>query len=109
MTHVAMPVIGLFQAHYRGIRPAPGYPACPEHTEKQELFDLLKATENTGIQLTETFMMNPAASVCGWYFAHPQSTYFALGKINKEQVADYAARKGIALAEAERRLSSVME
>lgn len=104
-----LPVDDIHLIKYRGIRPAPGYPSCPEHTEKRELFELLGATENTGIQLTETFMMNPAASVCGWYFAHPQSNYFTIGKINKEQVADYALRKGITVTDAERILASVME
>jgi 5-methyltetrahydrofolate--homocysteine methyltransferase len=89
---------------YRGIRPAPGYPASPDHTEKRTLFDLLGA-EKLGIQLTESFAMSPAASVSGLYFAHPQSKYFAVGKINRDQVADYAARKAMPLAEVERWLS----
>ncbi len=78
---------------YRGIRPAPGYPACPEHTEKETLFRLLEVTRHTGIQLTETMAMHPAASVSGWYFAHPESKYFGVGKIGEDQLHDYAARK----------------
>ena len=93
---------------YRGIRPAPGYPACPDHTEKAELFRILNAKENTGIALTETFMMNPAASVCGWYFAHPASKYFTIGKINKDQVKDYSERKNITIEEAEKWLGAVI-
>ncbi|HEU4889005.1 MAG TPA: methionine synthase, partial [Thermoanaerobaculia bacterium] len=86
---------------YRGIRPAPGYPACPDHTEKGTLFALLGA-EKLGIHLTESFAMTPAAAVSGFYFAHPQSRYFALGKIGRDQVEDYAKRKGMTVAEAER-------
>lgn len=93
---------------YRGIRPAPGYPACPDHSGKAEIFSLLDASKNTGISLTETFMMNPAASVCGWYFAHPEAKYFAVGKISKEQVADYAKRKKITVEEAEKWLGPVI-
>jgi 5-methyltetrahydrofolate--homocysteine methyltransferase len=87
---------------YQGIRPAPGYPACPDHTEKITLFKLLNATENTGITLTETFAMFPTAAVCGIYFAHPQSKYFNIGKINKDQVIDYARRKNMTEQEAEK-------
>ncbi len=83
----------LIKEKYEGIRPAPGYPACPDHTEKYKLFDLLEATKNTGIQLTESLAMYPAASVCGWYFSHPQSQYFGVGKIGKDQLEDYAQRK----------------
>ena len=90
---------------YRGIRPAPGYPACPDHTEKSTLWELLDAEKNTGIQLTETFAMLPAAAVSGWYFSHPKSRYFAVGKIDRDQVKDYAVRKGWTVAEAERWLS----
>ena len=90
---------------YRGIRPAPGYPACPDHTEKQTIFTLLDATAATGIRLTESFAMTPAAAVSGWYFAHPQSRYFAVDRIGRDQVESYARRKGISLAEAERWLS----
>ena len=89
---------------YCGIRPAPGYPACPEHTEKGTLFSLLDAPA-LGITLTESFAMWPAAAVSGFYFSHPQSQYFALGKIGHDQVADYARRKGMSLAEAERWLA----
>jgi 5-methyltetrahydrofolate--homocysteine methyltransferase len=87
---------------YRGIRPAPGYPACPDHTEKRTLFELLGGEEATGIRLTESFAMSPAASVSGFYFSHEESCYFAVGKLGRDQVADYAARKGIEVAEAER-------
>ena len=90
---------------YRGIRPAPGYPAQPDHTEKRALFDLLCAEKNTGITLTENFAMHPAASVSGFYFSHPQSKYFAVGKIDRDQVEDYARRKGQDLRTAERWLS----
>jgi len=90
---------------YRGIRPAPGYPACPDHTEKGTLFALLDATRNTGIELTESFAMYPTAAVSGWYFSHPGSQYFVLGRVTKEQVEDYAKRKGWTLAEAERWLA----
>ena len=95
----------LISERYRGIRPAPGYPACPDHTEKRLLFDLLKAEQNAGIRLTESFAMHPAASVSGLYFAHPEAKYFALGKIEKDQVADYAKRKGMDLKTVERWLS----
>ena len=94
---------------YRGIRPAPGYPACPEHSEKQVLFDLLGAPARAGITLTEHFAMSPAASVSGYYFSHPDSRYFVVGRVSKEQVADYARRKGVALAQAERWLSSNLD
>ena len=90
---------------YSGIRPAPGYPACPDHTEKGTLFALLDATRNTGIELTESFAMYPTAAVSGWYFSHPDSQYFVLGRVTKEQVEDYAKRKGWTLAEAERWLA----
>ena len=95
----------LIREAYRGIRPAPGYPACPEHTEKALLWQLLDAERNAGIALTDHYAMWPAASVSGWYFAHPESKYFGLGKINKDQAADYARRKGMSLAEAERWLA----
>jgi 5-methyltetrahydrofolate--homocysteine methyltransferase len=87
---------------YQGIRPAPGYPACPEHTEKVTLFGLLDATKRTGIELTESMAMWPGAAVSGWYFSHPQSQYFVVGRMAQDQVADYAKRKGWTLAEAER-------
>jgi 5-methyltetrahydrofolate--homocysteine methyltransferase len=96
---------GLIKERYQGIRPAPGYPACPDHTEKRILFDLLRAEEGAGITLTESFAMLPAASVSGYYFSHPQSQYFGVGKIERDQVEDYARRKGIDVAAAERWLS----
>ncbi len=92
----------LIREAYRGIRPAPGYPANPDHTEKPLLFDLIDATEATGITLTENFAMSPAASVCGLYFAHPESSYFSVGKIREDQVADYARRKGMPLEDMEK-------
>ena len=99
----------LIKEKYIGIRPAPGYPACPDHTEKYKLFDLLNATENTGIILTESLAMYPASSVCGWYFSHPQSQYFGVGKIQQDQVNDYAKRKGMPHEEAEKWLRPVMD
>ena len=95
----------LIRERYRGIRPAPGYPACPDHTEKRILFDLLDAEQGTGIHLTETFAMFPASSVSGLYFAHPQAKYFAVGKIDHDQVKDYAARKQMDVATVQRWLS----
>jgi 5-methyltetrahydrofolate--homocysteine methyltransferase len=99
----------LIREDYNGIRPAPGYPACPDHTEKLKLFSLLNATEEIGITLTESLAMNPPASVCGWYFAHPQSHYFGLGKIDRDQLTDYAQRKQMTLEEAEKWLRPVLE
>ncbi len=99
----------LIKEQYSGIRPAPGYPACPEHTEKYKLFDLLNATKSIGIELTESLAMNPAASVCGWYFAHPKSQYFGIGKIQRDQLEDYAMRKNMPLEEAERWLRPVLD
>ena len=90
---------------YAGIRPAPGYPACPDHTEKETLFNLLDAENKIGLRLTESYAMYPAAAVSGFYFAHPQSRYFGLGKITKDQVEDYAIRKGMDLEDVERWLS----
>jgi 5-methyltetrahydrofolate--homocysteine methyltransferase len=90
---------------YRGIRPAPGYPACPDHTEKRTLFDILDGENATGVTLTESFAMWPASSVSGWYFSHPQSHYFGVGKIARDQVEDYAKRKGMKVADVERWLS----
>ena len=92
----------LIDERYRGIRPAPGYPSLPDHTEKRTLFDLLHAERTAGIQLTENYAMIPASSVCGLYFSHPAARYFSVGKIGRDQVEDYSARKGIAVAEAER-------
>jgi len=90
---------------YRGIRPAPGYPACPDHTEKRTLFDILDGENATGVTLTESFAMWPASSVSGWYFSHPQSHYFGVGKIARDQVEDYAKRKKMKVADVERWLS----
>lgn len=95
----------LIREKYQGIRPAPGYPACPDHTEKRTLFDLLQAGKNTGIELTDSYAMYPASSVSGFYFSHPDSRYFGLGKIQKDQVEDYARRKGMNIEEAERWLA----
>jgi 5-methyltetrahydrofolate--homocysteine methyltransferase len=99
----------LIKENYKGIRPAPGYPACPDHTEKIKLFDLLNAQENIGVELTESLAMNPPASVCGWYIAHPQSHYFGVGKIMQDQLEDYAKRKGMSMDEATRWLRPVLE
>ena len=95
----------LIRERYTGIRPAPGYPACPDHTEKELLFRMLNAPERIGVTLTESYAMAPASSVCGFYFAHPQSHYFGLGRINRDQVEDYAARKGMSVEEAQRWLA----
>ncbi len=92
----------LIKEAYQGIRPAPGYPACPEHSEKATLWQLLKVQEYTGIELTDSYAMHPAAAVSGWYFGHPESRYFALGQINRDQVSDYAKRKGWDMSTAER-------
>lgn len=99
----------LIKEEYTGIRPAPGYPACPDHTEKYKLFQLLGGEETTGIHLTESLAMYPAASVCGWYFAHPESKYFGVGKINEDQLLDYAERKGMQIEEAKRWLRPILE
>jgi 5-methyltetrahydrofolate--homocysteine methyltransferase len=99
----------LINETYKGIRPAPGYPACPDHTEKATLFDLLAAEKNTGIFLTESFAMYPAASVSGWYFSHPEAKYFPVSSIDNDQLADYAARKGMDLETASRWLSPLLE
>ena len=98
----------LVKESYRGIRPAPGYPACPDHTEKIEHFELFEIYPKTGIELTDSMAMYPTAAVSGLYFAHPDSHYFSLGKINKEQVQDYAKRKGMSVAEVERWLRPVL-
>jgi 5-methyltetrahydrofolate--homocysteine methyltransferase len=95
----------LIKEAYQGIRPAPGYPACPDHTEKIGLFQLLDAEENTGVSLTDSLAMYPTASVSGWYFAHPDSKYFGVGRINTDQVVSLAERKGFALEDMERWLS----
>ncbi|MFC2101604.1 methionine synthase [Bacteroidota bacterium] len=93
---------------YQGIRPAPGYPACPDHSEKEQLFELLAVDKNIDVRLTENFAMYPAASVCGYYFSHPESRYFNLGKINKDQVSDYSRRKGITTDRIEKLLNTVL-
>jgi 5-methyltetrahydrofolate--homocysteine methyltransferase len=98
----------LIREEYRGIRPAPGYPACPDHTEKTALFDLLDCRASIGLELTESCMVMPGASVCGYYFAHPAARYFGLGKIGRDQLVDYAARKAMPLEVAERWLSPVL-
>jgi 5-methyltetrahydrofolate--homocysteine methyltransferase len=98
----------LIAEKYRGIRPAPGYPACPDHTEKGALFELLQAPANAGITLTENYAMLPTAAVSGFYFSHPQAQYFATGKVDRDQVEDYAKRKGMTLEEAERWLAPVL-
>ena len=92
----------LIKERYEGIRPAPGYPACPDHTEKATLFALLDGEQNIGVTLTEHFAMMPAASVSGWYLSHPEARYFGLGKIGADQLQNYAGRKGWTLTEAER-------
>ena len=98
----------LISEKYVGIRPAPGYPACPDHTEKKALFDLLQAEEKIGIQLTESFAMYPASSVSGFYFSNPESKYFPIGKIAKDQVVDYANRKRMSLELTEKWLAPVL-
>ncbi len=99
----------LIKEKYQGIRPAPGYPACPDHTEKYKLFELLGGEKATGIQLTESLAMYPASSVCGWYFSHPQSQYFGVGKIQQDQLEDYTRRKGMNREDMERWLRPVLE
>jgi 5-methyltetrahydrofolate--homocysteine methyltransferase len=99
----------LVKEKYQGIRPAPGYPACPDHTEKYKLFDLLNATEAAGITLTESLAMYPGAAVCGWYFSHSQSTYFGVGKILQDQLEDYAKRKRMSIEEMTKWLSPNLE
>ena len=93
---------GLIGEQYRGVRPAPGYPACPDHSEKEKIFRLLDAPGRIGVHLTENFAMWPASSVSGYYFGHPESKYFVVGKLGKDQVSDYARRKGIDLEAAEK-------
>jgi 5-methyltetrahydrofolate--homocysteine methyltransferase len=99
----------LIKERYTGIRPAPGYPACPDHTEKATLFKLLSPEDNIGVELTESFAMTPAAAVSGFYYAHPESSYFATGKISKDQVKSLAERKGLSVSEMERWLSPVLD
>jgi 5-methyltetrahydrofolate--homocysteine methyltransferase len=98
----------LVREDYRGIRPAPGYPACPDHTEKATLWRMLDVENNAGIRLTESYAMYPTAAVSGWYFSHPEARYFQVGRIDADQVADYARRKGMAVADAERWLAPVI-
>ena len=98
----------LIAEKYRGIRPAPGYPACPDHNQKRTLFDLLKVTENTGITLTESLAMFPAASVSGWYYSHPEARYFSIGRIGEDQVTDYAERTGMDIETAKRWLKPLL-
>jgi 5-methyltetrahydrofolate--homocysteine methyltransferase len=105
----ALDAEALIDEKYRGIRPAPGYPACPEHSEKATLFRLLDATTNADITLTDHMAMYPAASVSGWYFSHPGSQYFVVGRVSKEQAEDYARRKGVGLQQAERWLASNLD
>ena len=96
---------GLIQEKYQGIRPAPGYPACPDHSQKSILFDLLSTEKEISVSLTESMAMLPTASVSGWYFAHPSSCYFGIGKIADDQVEDYAYRRGFSVDEARKWLS----
>ena len=105
----ALDAEALIEEKYRGIRPAPGYPACPEHSEKATLFDMLDAPGSAGMSLTDHFAMLPAASVSGWYFSHPRSQYFVVGRVSREQVEDYARRKGVSLAQAERWLAANLD
>lgn len=95
----------LIRENYQGIRPAPGYPACPEHTEKGTIWQLLDVEKHTGMKLTESFAMWPGASVSGWYFSHPESKYFAVAQIQRDQVTDYAFRKGMSVEDVERWLA----
>jgi 5-methyltetrahydrofolate--homocysteine methyltransferase len=95
----------LIREKYAGIRPAPGYPACPDHAEKRRLFELLDVTRRTGVELTEHFAIWPAASVCGWYFAHPDAYYFGVGRVERDQVEDYARRTGESMETVERWLA----
>ncbi|HQW60213.1 MAG TPA: vitamin B12 dependent-methionine synthase activation domain-containing protein, partial [Thermomonas sp.] len=105
----ALAVDAIIDEAYRGIRPAPGYPACPEHSEKATLFRILDAGANAGMALTESFAMTPASSVSGWYFSHPGSQYFVVGRVSREQVEDYARRKGVGLLQAERWLAANLD
>ncbi|MEE9190797.1 MAG: methionine synthase [Candidatus Neomarinimicrobiota bacterium] len=98
----------LIKEEFKGIRPAPGYPACPDHTEKESLWKLLNVEKNIGVVLTESFAMNPVSSVCGWYFAHPQSKYFSISKIGRDQIVNYATRKGMDIKIVEKWLQSYL-
>jgi 5-methyltetrahydrofolate--homocysteine methyltransferase len=99
---------GLIREQYRGIRPAPGYPACPDHTEKGPLFEMLEATSRTGITLTQSYAMLPTAAVSGYYFSHPEAHYFGVARVERDQVEDYARRKGMSIDDVERWLSPVL-
>jgi len=99
----------LIKEAYRGIRPAPGYPACPDHSEKEKIFELLGASDHAEMVLTSGFSMLPAASVCGYYFAHPQAEYFVLGTILTDQLEDYARRKDCSIEELERLLPANLQ
>ena len=105
----ALSATELIAEQYVGIRPAPGYPSQPDHTEKGTLFDLLDAEAQLGVRLTESYAMWPGSSVCGLYIAHPESHYFGIGKIDRDQIADYARRKGWTVAEAERWLAQSLD
>ena len=105
----ALPMADIIREKYRGIRPAPGYPACPDHTDKPVLFDLLGATAATGITLTESCAMHPASSVSGFYLNHAEAKYFAVGKIGRDQIEDHAARRGRSVAETERWLGPYLD
>jgi 5-methyltetrahydrofolate--homocysteine methyltransferase len=98
----------LVTEEYQGIRPAPGYPACPDHTEKQTLWELIEPDRNAGVEITDSFAMYPASSVSGWYFSHPKSQYFGTGKIQRDQVEDYAERKKLEKQVVERWLAPVL-
>jgi 5-methyltetrahydrofolate--homocysteine methyltransferase len=95
----------LIREQYRGIRPAPGYPSCPDHTEKAKLFALLQPEQHVGITLTESYAMYPAAAVSGWYFSHPEARYINIGRVDRDQIEDYARRKGMSVATMERWLA----
>ena len=103
-----LPMEDIIKETYQGILPAPGYPACPDHTEKRTIFDLLEAEKETGIVLTESYAMYPVSSVSGYYFSNPEAKYFGLGKIEKDQVMEYAERKGLSVGEVEKWLSPVL-
>jgi 5-methyltetrahydrofolate--homocysteine methyltransferase len=98
----------LIKEKYQGIRPAPGYPACPDHTEKLKIFDLLDVEKRIGLSLTDSMAMYPSSAVSGWYFASPESRYFNVGKIDKDQVEDYASRKNMSVEEAEKWLRPIL-
>jgi 5-methyltetrahydrofolate--homocysteine methyltransferase len=103
--HEQLSLESLLEEQYRGIRPAPGYPACPDHTEKRKIWSLLQVDTAIGLSLTENCAMTPASSVSGYYFAHPEAKYFNVGKIDRDQVIDYAKRKGMSIEEVERWLA----